>query len=199
MFITHFLCDFSVGRHKRDVKMWSWDWSTALCQVKLSLNPDTGLLVELRFRSGAEKSSSRSISCWPEHLNFRVFLLILENTNRNSTPTTHPRWKQQEGVISQTLPLLFSSRQAPRVRAIIYGSTSCPVSSSQTGFTVLSYTISDLSPCSSDTLSVWPLYHLTRKESFKKSPMGVLKEEDQVATNLTSLGTWAIWWITAPL
>lgn len=159
------------------------------------------LVLRSEWWHNREKSSGQSISCWSEHhIWISGFLLTLENTNISSTPTNTRVQNNRRLLSVRYCPCSSPVNDNPqgtviiiRLGAIIYGSTSCPLSSSQTGFTILSYTISDLSLCSSDRLSVWPFYHLNGKDSFKKSPMGVLREEeDQVAINLTSLGTWAM-------
>lgn len=82
------------------------------------------------------------------HLNFRVFLLPLENTTINSTITNtsvrcYPCSSPVNDNPQGTMTII-------RLGAIVYGSSSCLVSSSQTGFTILSYITSDLSLCSSN-------------------------------------------------
>lgn len=151
-----------------------------------------------------KKSSAQNNSCWLEQriwISEYVYSLYTWKHKYKQYTHQHTHVQNNRRLLSVSCcPCSFPVNDNPqgtvivlRLRAIIYGSTSCPVSSSQTGCTILSETISDLSLCSSDGLSVWPFYHLNGKESFKKSPIGGLREEeDQVAINLTSLGTWAI-------
>lgn len=123
-FNTQFLCDYrnptrelpSVVRQEWDVKMWSWDWSIALFQVG-SLHPDTGLPLQLPLQSGVawrsewwrkEQRPKHLTLIGATHLNLRVFLLTLENTNINSTPTNTPTFKPTGGYYQSDLaPVLL--------------------------------------------------------------------------------------------
>lgn len=219
VFNTQFLCDFR--NPTKDPQLPSVvrqvpDCENVILRLKYRITssrfitPRQWFLVQLPLRSGVEEwmMTQQRKEQWPKHL----MLIGASHLNlRVSTYTWKHKYKQytHQHTHVQNNRRLISVRYCPcsspvndnpqgtviiiRLGAIIYGSTSCPLSSSQTGFTILSYTISDLSLCSSDRLSVWPFYHLNGKDSFKKSPMGVLREEeDQVAINLTSLGTWAM-------
>lgn len=145
-------------------EMWKCDCKIEVPRLQVgSLHPDTGLLLQPLLRSGVdwtskwwhsrEKSIGQSTSHWLEqHIwTLVVFLLPLENTTINSTitntsvrccPCSSPVNDNPQG----TMTII-------RLGAIVYGSSSCLVSSSQTGFTILSYITSDLSLCSSDQLS----------------------------------------------
>lgn len=156
------------------VTTWSWDLSTPLLQVGARLFTaaavKTWYCPDEEWRHDREKWHDQSNHVDPSTtFNSRYFYMCLKT-----------RWRQEEVVTSQMLLLLcsdhFCSERWPTGNrdhsllggAIIYGSTSCPASLRQTGFTILSYTISDLSLCSSDRHSVWPFYHLNGAERFKK-------------------------------
>lgn len=118
---------------------------------------------------------------WATHLNLRVFQCIYIHKHEDKHYTYQHTHIQNNRRLLSARYFPYSVRIASavngnpqgteiitRLGAIIYGSTSCPVSSGQTGFTILSYTLSDLSLCSSDRHSVCPFYHLNAVQRLKK-------------------------------
>lgn len=161
----------------KTVTPWSWDWRTPLLHVGSFLRAAVKIWYWPEW--WIMTTQERKVT-WPKRLTFiraPVFLHVLQNTNikKKSAHVEDERRLLSVRCCSCSAPITSAVNGdpqriviIPRSGAIIYGSTSCPPSPRQTGFTILSYTISDLSLCSSARHSVWPFYHLNGAERFKK-------------------------------